>query len=165
MLHIVEKLRDLRFGMLMEVYAEGNRENGAERYPDQPENLQVMRAEADFYNFLQEVFFKTNGAVYAIWEENGRYVSALRLEPYRDGLLLEALETEPSQRGKGYAKALLRGVQSRLSGENRPPVYSHVKKRNSASLAVHRACGFRIISDHAVYADGSVLQNCFTLCW
>ena len=92
-----------------------------------------------------------------------RYVSAARLEPYRDGLLLEALETAPELRGRGYAAALLRNMLESAPGTG--PVYSHVDKKNAASLAVHRACGFRRILEHAVYADGSVLASACTLCY
>jgi len=76
---------------------------------------------------------------------SGRYVSALRLEPYRDGLLLEALETAPEQRRKGFAAALIRAVQCFLEGKTK--LYSHVDKRNLSSLKVHEKCGFRIVSE------------------
>ena len=43
------------------------------------------------------------------------------------------------------------------------PVYSHVGKRNTASMALHMGCGFEKIQDCAVYIDGSVSQNAVTL--
>ena len=89
MLIIAHKLHEFTFGKLMEVYAEGNLENGQDLWPDETESRQNALAEQEFYNYLQQVFFRTNGAQYLVWEENGRYVSALRLEPYQDGLLLE----------------------------------------------------------------------------
>lgn len=64
-------------------------------------------AEEDFREYLSQVFFAAEGAAYFILEEAGRYVSALRLEPYEDGLLLEALETAPEERRKGYAAHLI----------------------------------------------------------
>lgn len=161
MLKIVRKMNDLSFGKLMEVYIEGNLENGQDLWPDEPESRQIALAEQEFYNYLQQVFFKTSGAQYLIWEENGSYVSALRLEPYQDGLLLEALETVPEARRRGYAAQLMYAA---LESVGNVKVYSHVHKRNLASLRTHEKCGFVRILDHAVYADGSVNDVCSTLC-
>lgn len=160
MLFLAKKLNQLSFSKLMAVYAEGNLENGRQFWPELGENEQMLRAEQAFYRYLQEDFFKTSGAVYAIWMEGDAYVSALRLEPYRDGLLLEALETAPDKRGRGYAKQL---VAAAIADAQK--VYSHVGKRNAPSLRVHEACGFRRISEQAVYIDGSVDSHCYTLCY
>ena len=132
MLYLARSLSRLHFSSLMAVYAESNRENGREFWPEEPEMRQIQLAEEDFYRYLSQVFFRSPGAVYAVWEENGWYVSAMRLEPYRDGLLLEALETAPEQRRKGFAAALIRAVQCFLDGKTK--LYSHVDKRNLSSL-------------------------------
>ncbi len=161
LLLVVKKMADLDFRQLMDVYREGNLENAAEFFSNVPENQWLLLAEQSFYQYLREIFFATEGAFYAIWVDEGRYVSALRMEPYRDGLLLEALETAPQQRNRGYACALIHAVLSYV-GESK--VYSHVSKKNHASLAVHQKCGFHRIADHAVYADGSVFQSSCTLC-
>ena len=161
MLIVAKNLRDIAFGRLMDVYQEGNLENGAERWPDEPEGRQLALAEEDFYNYLQQVFFKIKGAVYLIWEESGKYVSALRLEPYRDGLLLTALETHPQMRKRGFAENL---VKAALEHAGDITVYSHVSKQNVASLRTHEKCSFKKILDYAVYADGSVNDRCCTLC-
>ena len=162
MLILAQSIRDLSFSKLMGVYIEGNLENAEEFYPDLPEGQKLMQAEQDFYQYLNEVFFRTSGAVYAIWEEQGSYVSALRLEPYRDGRLLEALETAPTSRRQGYGEKLIRAVQKQFSNQR---IYSHVGKKNAASLRVHEKCGFRRISEYAVYIDGSVNRRACTLCW
>ena len=162
MLIVAKSLRDIAFGKLMDIYQEGNQENGAERWPDEPAGRQIALAEEDFYNYLQQVFFKTESAVYLIWEEKGRYVSALRLEEFRDGLLLTALETHPQMRKRGFAKML---VEAALEYVGDVTVYSHVSKKNVASLRTHEKCGFRKVLDYAVYADGSVNDLSFTLCY
>ncbi len=159
MLRIVHTLCQLPFGRLMDIYAEGNLENGQENWPHLSEGEQILRAEQDFYQYLREIFFPTAGAAYYLWEVNGKPVSALRLEPYRDGLLLEALETAPDCRKKGYAKALVRAV----AGQAGQKIYAHVSKKNLPSLKTHLACGFTRISEQAVYADGSVNSRCCTL--
>lgn len=159
MLCFAYKMCELNFDELMLVYEEGNRENGAESYPDEPEMYQIQLAEQDFREYLQSVFFKTKGAFYAILEKDGHYVSALRLEPFRDGLLLEALETKPSERKKGFAALLIRSVLQEV--ETRP-VYSHINKRNKPSQKTHAACGFRKLHDFAEYIDGSVSSRADT---
>lgn len=162
MLLIFDKLKNLSFSQLMAVYEEGNQENAAEFWPDMEEGQRILRAEQEFHQYLREIFFPTEGAVYCIWEERGQYVSALRLEPYRDGLLLEALETAPVERRKGYAARLIAAVQEAFPHRK---IYSHVHKRNIPSLKIHEKCSFKRISETAVGIDGSVSDRLCTLCW
>lgn len=159
MLKLATRMRELNFYALMDVYREGNEENGAAAYPRADEAEQLLLAEQDFYQYLVQCFFTVDGAVYAMWEENGKYLSALRLEPYADGLLLSALETAPDYRRQGYACKLMLAVQDWLSQHGAIKVYSHVSRSNDASQRSHRSCGFRKILDHAVYSDGSVLTG------
>ena len=165
MLKIISTIPQLHFHKLMQVYREGNVDNGRELYPDFSPEEQLANAEQDFYHYLNFVFFKQDGAFYAIWEAEGSYKSALRIEAYADGFLLCALETAPGDRCRGYASALIRAVQNYLKGKGSGTIYSHVSKKNTASLAVHRNCGFQVIKDHAVYSDGSVLSGSFTLAY
>lgn len=162
MLSVIRSLQELKFGQLMQVYDECNRENGGEFYPELPQNQQILQAEQDFYQYLRECFFRTEGAFYAVWEENGSYVCALRMEPYQDGMLLEALETAPEHRKRGYAASLISAV---LKLPEMPKVYAHVHKKNTASLRTHASCGFQRILEHALYIDGSVRSHSCTLCY
>ena len=159
MLILATSLRQIRFRELMEVYADSNEEKASD-WPDLPRGFALNLAEQDFRQYLDEVFFRTPGALCALWEEDGRYVSALRLEPYKDGYLLEALETHPLFRRKGYAVKLIQAVQPHIGSVR---IYSHVNKRNLASLKTHERCGFKPQSDHAVYINGSVDHRCCTL--
>ena len=159
MLYLADKLHKLNFSQLMTVYAEGNEENGGDLWPELSRKQQLLRAEQAFYQYLAEGFFPVSGAVYAIWVENGTYVSALRLEPYEDGLLLEALETAPQYRRRGYGEKLIRAVLDAFSQK----IYSHVSKKNIPSLDIHKKCGFVQVLDYAKYIDGSVARNAVTL--
>lgn len=163
MLVIANRLRDISFGVLMEVYTQANREHGLTLAPGEPEARQIALSEEDFYSYLRDCFFTRPGAQYCIWEENGRYVSALRLESYRDGLLLEALETAPDQRGRGYATRLIQAVQQMLRQQGAVRIYSHVSKKNKQSLKTHFRCGFEVYLDCASYIDGSVNDRAYTL--
>lgn len=153
MLLIFDQLRQLDFSLLMAVYEESNRENGAEFYHNLPEGQQLLEVEQDFYNYLRTGFFTETADRYCIWQENGMYVSALRLQCYQDGLLLEALETHPQYRRQGYAKQL---ILAALETVECGKVYVHISRRNRASIATHICCGFRKILDYGIYADGSV---------
>ncbi len=153
MLIIAHSLKELHFRQLMDVYAQSNFEA----------NKSLLESEQDFYTYLREYFFRDPKAFYAVWESDGAYRAALRMEPYKDGHLLEALETAPDERGKGYATMLVSGVLDWLSEQGSVSVYSHVNRSNAASLAVHKACGFKKILDYAVYIDGSVLRDSVTL--
>lgn len=157
MLMLADRLGQLSFCQLMEVYEESNRISA-----ECSGNSSLLQQEQLFYDYLSQVFFPTPGAKYALWQEAGSYVSALRLEPYRDGLLVAGLETAPAFRRRGYARKLLKAVQEHFSSGK---LYSHVSKGNAASLALHTALGFRQISNHAVYIDGSVDSRSVTLLW
>lgn len=162
MLILAKRIHDFSFAKLMEVYTESCRENGAEFWPWETPERQLALVEQDFYDYLVRCFFTADGAVYAIRTEGERYVSALRLEPYRDGLLLEALETAPEFRRKGYARDLICAVLAEYSGVK---IYAHVSKRNMASLRTHEVCGFQRVLEYAAYIDGSVNERCCTLCY
>ena len=157
MLLIANRLTDLEFSKLMEVYIEGNQKKA-----DEYGACGLLRAEQEFCDYLRDDFFRQKDAFYAVWIESGKYVSAVRLEPYKDGWLLQALETAPEHRGRGYARVLVSSVLDHLC---RQKVYSHVSKGNLASLRTHYACGFEVYFDHAVYLDGSVSHRAFTLCF
>ena len=142
MLKLITKGQDLDPARLAGVYAESIRDMG-EFY-------------GEVYDFLSEA-----DTLYAVWLMDGKYACALRLEPYQDGLLIAGLETAPDLRGRGCAKALLRAVASQFSGRR---LYSHVARKNTASLAVHADCGFTKLHDGAILLDGSAGSSYVTLC-
>lgn len=162
MLTLATSLCQIRLNELMEVYADSNREKATD-WPNLPPLFALELSEQDHRQYLREVFFRTPGVILAVWEENGQYVSALRLEPYKDGLLLEGLETAPLHRKKGYAGSLIHAVQENLGRQGPVKLYSHVSKRNTASFKTHEVCGFRQILDYAVYINGSVDYRSVTL--
>ena len=153
MLRIYTSLSQLRWSELMAVYGEGVEENGAIFYKDLPKGQQILLAEQDFYTYLQQDFFRFPDEVYYIWEEDEHYVSALRIHPFEDGLLMEALETHPDHRRMGYGRRLIQAVLKLVRPQK---VYSHISIRNTPSIAVHESCGFRKILNFARYSSGAV---------
>ena len=136
-------------GKLMDVYSESNYENTDYFFPDETDKeVAVQRVEAGFLDFLKNDFFNKAGAAYWILEINDVWVSALRTCKIQEGLYyLEALETRPDYRRKGYAALLLSSVADSLK-ENGPfRLCCCVSKKNTASLKAHEKSGFQVVSD------------------
>lgn len=162
MLKVATKLNQLNFTELMSVYTQSNAENGRAYYPGKDAQLQMMEAEQDFYAYLRGSFFAVPSSIYAVWEEERKYISALRLEKYDDGYLLAGLETHPDHRERGFAKKLINAVISYLQQRGIKKLYAHVSRSNTASVRLHEACGFQRVLGHAVYIDGSVSTDAVT---
>ncbi len=145
MLHIYTSSKELCFHKLMDLYFSEFQDAGPILYD----------AEQDFYSYLLD-FLKQDRSFYAVWEQDGKYLSALRMEPYQDGLLMEGLVTDIPHRKKGHAKALILKTLEYAASIGIKKVYSHIKKSNIASISTHIACGFSLLCDYAVYIDGSV---------
>ena len=158
-------MSQLNTEQLMGVYLQSNLEYGSRHFPDRDESVQLQLAEDGFLNYLREDFFRQRDAVYAVWICDSRYKAALRLELYRDGLLLEALETAPSARRQGYACQLLQSVLDYLQESRFKRVYSHIDKKNIPSIGVHCKCGFQRISETATFIDGTITVNSCTMCY
>lgn len=163
MIKIVSTFRELDMPQLMHVCQESISKNGQESYPGFSENMQILRSEQDFYESVK-LFFTEEASAYFLWVVEQTCVAALRVSAYRDGFLLSCLETAPEMRRRGYANALIQGTVSYLSQHGTGKIYSHVDKKNIASLNVHTSCGFERILEHAIYLDGSVYHSSCTLC-
>ena len=160
MLKLIHHIKELDYHSIIELYDSKN-EISDDYFLCESESR--FAAEESFYHYLREVFFSVPNAFYAIWLDGDRYVSALRVEPYRDGLLLEGLETAPTYRNQGYATKLLCSVLPVIENMNYLKLYAHVSKDNTPSLRVHEKCGFHKILDNAVLIDGSVTNRYYTL--
>lgn len=149
MLIVAGRMGELSFGKLMELYAGENARRGRQCWPQESEFRQLALAEEEAYAQL-EAFFAQTGARQYVFCVDGEYRCAARVEPYRDGWLLTALTTAPHRRRQGYAIALLREITRRHRR-----VYAHIHRKNEASIAVHRKCGFAKLRDSAVLLDGT----------
>lgn len=157
MLIQVDTFEELDFYGLMDVYIEGNRENAEYFYGDEAPERALQLATIDALVYLREDFFKKPGARYYIWQEAEEYTSALRVEHFDNGLLLEALETRPDLRRRGFGRKLITAVLAQLPEGTH--LYSHVAKWNTASLAIHNACGFSRHLDYSVESDGTISND------
>lgn len=161
MLKIFHSLRDLRFSALLDVYKNSLAESSQTDHEVTAEDQ--IKAQQEFYYYLKDCFFRDSSSFYAVWELHGRYMAALRIEEYRDGFLLAALQTAPEARNRGYATLLITGTLDYLSAIGKKPVYAHVDKENSSSMRVHEKCGFTVFSETAAYIDGSFSSAACTM--
>lgn len=165
MLKIIRSMRQLDFEQLMHVFEQSNREKGQHEYPKESAQEQLRRVENEAYTYLLDSVFANKNGLCAVWEAGGRYLAALYVEPYNNGLLITSLETLPEARNRGHAKKLVHAVVQYLQAHGSCVIYSHVEKRNAPSLAVHKACGFLTVLQYAAFLDGSVSHHYLTLCY
>lgn len=156
MLRKCTSFREMNGEKLLEIYSESNRAEGADDFREETPERQKMLAEERFCDYLRQDFFSVRGAAYYIWEENGVYTSALRTEPYQDGLLIAGLETRPDYRKSGFATRLLEAALDDLSGQGNKIFYSHIRKDNASSRRIHQKIGFTRLLDYGALIDGTV---------
>jgi len=165
MLKIITAMSQLDSEQLMGIYLAENQKDGKLHYPNSSADEQIKLEEISYLSYLREVFFQQRGAFYCIWVAENAYKSALRLEPYKDGLLLEGLGTALGDRRRGYAFCLLSEVLKYLHSTECKTIYSHVSKQNKPSLGVHLKCGFQRVAECATLVDGTVTSHSCTMCY
>ena len=163
MLLIAKSIGELSYMGLSHVYAQSIKLDADRYYANFDRSEALICAEQDLYGYLSDSFYSQDGAYCTVWEENGEYVSILRMEPIEDGFLLTALETSPECRNKGYATRLLTETLSYAKRSGASKIYSHVAMDHAASMRVHLACGFEILHCYANFLDGSRSCDSYTL--
>lgn len=149
----------------MSVYAEGNLENTDYFYPQiEDKSEAVKKVEADFCNYIKTEFLNGENFYYVL-ELNGVWVSALRLYKIENNFYyLEALETAPEYRQRGYATRLLKSVISGLQSSGSFKICDCVSKKNIASLNTHKKCGFKIVGENGYdYLQKEFDEYCYGL--
>lgn len=162
MIRIIDSLQQLDFFKLTELYSEDIEHDRWIYYPHLEYFEGIRQTEMGLYAYLRDCFFTENKGYFILNEEQRDYVSGVRFEPYRDGLLLNALMTAPSYRGMGYASMLLTYAFSHIDVACNGPVYSHVYMKNLPSVYLHEKFGFRKMLDYAILLDGSVRTDHIT---
>ena len=151
-LHTFTAYEQLDPRRLMGLYAEGNLENADFFYPDMPDRQTALqKVEDDFLDFIRTEFLAKEGNAYQVLEADGVWVSAVRLYRLKPGFFyLEALETHPDHRRRGYAIRLLTALIEKLKKEGPFTLCDCVSKKNEASIRTHFKCGFRIASEEGM---------------
>lgn len=133
---------------LMAIYAESNLENTDYFYPEITDKAKALKkVERSFCDYIKTEFLDGKN-LYFVWETGGVWVSALRLYCIEENFYyLEALETAPDFRKKGYAAQLLIAVANEMKANGHFKICACVGKNNVASLHTHKKCGFHIVSE------------------
>lgn len=130
----------------MDIYEESNWENLSMAESDIDEksdkNILYQKVRGAHTDYLKNDFLKSGKNYMAILIDEKSYLSALRLYDEGKFFLLEALETNPNFRRKGYGEKLLSKVLDNLA--NREEIRSEVGKNNEKSLKLHKKLGFKI---------------------
>lgn len=143
---ITRKSEEIDFNKLMDIYEESNWENLSMVKSDIDEksdkNILYQKVRQAYTDYLKNDFLKSGKNYIAILIDDKSYLSALRLYDEGKIFLLEALETNPSFRRKGYGGKLLSKVLDNFA--NREEIRSEVGKNNKKSLNLHKKLGFKI---------------------
>ena len=155
---------DLCYEQLNQVYRESSLENAASWYPEMSPADALRKYEQGHQDYLEQEFFPHGGMLMVLSQE--QYVSALRLYPQEpERFYMEALETRPDARNRGFSKLLLHEMMLYLNERSCVcSVRSHVSKRNLPSLRAHASVGFHAEADY-VMEDGVRDGSRLSLVW
>ena len=131
---------------LMDIYEESNWENlsmvESEKDKLSDKNILYQKVRENYKSYLKNEFLKDGKNFLAIFKDDKAYLAALMIYDEGDFYLLEALETRPDARRRGYGEELVKGLISCLG--NDIEIRSEVSKSNQKSLALHKKLGFEI---------------------
>lgn len=116
--------------------------------------------------FLRE-FVRRPGQLLLAEQGQGRWGSALRAVEVQTGQwFLEAVETNPRDRGKGWGKALLIHTVQELERRGAWELFSLIHPDNGPSIAAHEAAGFSATERDPVNGWGEREDKCvlYALC-
>jgi lincosamide and streptogramin A transport system ATP-binding/permease protein len=95
-----------------------------------------------YTSFLRD-FVKDPKQLIVVETFNNNWVSALRaIETFEGHWFLEAVETKPDERKKGFGKALLLHTIDHLKTRGMTALTCIIAKNNCKSQALHEKCGF-----------------------
>ena len=112
-----------------------------------------------YATFLKD-FIKNPKQIILVEEVNGVWVSALRaIETIETHWFLEAVETKPEERRKGYGKELLQHAIDYLKRNGMKELSCTISKNNFKSQALHRKCGFLPTNEPPVNCWGELEEG------
>ena len=167
MLLVLQSPGELDVPKLLAIYRESALENCQGMFPAETFAASLEQYEAGYAAFMREEFFAKPGRFWMAETADGLWASALRLLPLEEPntWMIEALETHPDHRHKGYAAQLLTDTVRFLEetfGEI--VLLSGVGKRNTASLQTHLHSGF-IREKETWTEDGETTNRCCTMAY
>lgn len=162
MLIEIKELSDRDAISLMAVYKESNKKNISYFFPEiQDEKQGLNMIEEEYTKWLRDDFLKSKNTFCYVWIENDLWVSSLRLHCIDSKIyFIEALETHPEYRKKGYAEKLINGIIDRLKENGDFEIHSYTSITNIASQKTHKRCGFLILDEKPFdYINREYVEN------
>ncbi len=146
---LLYSMDEVNINEFLEIFKESSKENALEWYPESTAEEALEKYENGFLEYMRDTFWKEKGAL-ALLSWKGRYVSSLRLYTKDENtFLMEALETKPDCRKKGFASEIIRRTISCLEEKyDRIELISYTGKHNIASQHTHAAAGMKNIRDY-----------------
>lgn len=135
MINVVTQIDDSEILQLFSVYSESMNDMRT-HFASNTEMIAAYTA------FLQD-FIKNPKHRIIVETNNNAWVSALRaIETIEGHWFLEAVETKPEERNKGFGEKLLRHSIDYLKSIGMVEITCTISKKNFASQALHEKCGF-----------------------
>lgn len=116
------------YTLVHEIYIEGCMENAREKYPDVTDLTTATNRKRIPLSAFCRIFFTLPENTYYVLEKDNMPVSAARLSKINDFYYLEALETPPQYRKKGYASELLNEMITHLHQQGSVDIRDCVSK-------------------------------------
>ena len=159
MVSVIDEIDKLDFLKICDVYKDDLERKRKIRHRLIAKSEGATLVKQEYLRYLEDVFFgQYNGKLF-VYQDYDRYLSAVCIEPFKDGLLLDSLVTVPEARRRGYAKKL---IDYALDYCKTRPVYAHIHYNNKASRLLHEKIGFSLLCEYAHMLDGSIRNDHFT---
>jgi|GEM_PF-5410631 Sortase and related acyltransferases len=147
---------------LLHVYTQSNEDIFRKDYAGQYGSEEASRAALaqDYADFIAEFIAQDDRYIFAV-RDSGIYVAALRIiRMSPGGWYIEALETSPEHRRKGFARCLLTQTLRCMRALSARSVVSVIGRDNIASQALHVSCGFTQTGKAAKDIEGAPVDHC-----
>lgn len=113
------------------------------------------------YREFLEDFVSDDCQLVLVEEDAGTWKSALRAVPCGDGRwFVEAVETDPGARRKGYGRLLLLHAADHLRTLGAREVTCCISESNAASRRLHESCGFVATGEDPINPWGELEEGC-----
>ncbi len=143
-LHLMRSPEGLDEAAFLAVFRASSLKNAPSWYPDLPPEQALERYERSYLAYMRGPFW-AEGGILALLADGSGYRSCLRLYPLEghNRFHVEALETRPDSRRRGWGAEVLRRTIRALEAElGRVELVSNTHKTNAASRSAHASAGF-----------------------
>ena len=153
MLNIVTQIDENTINRLLSVYSE-SMQDMRKNFASDAEMCAAYAA------FLRD-FVKNPKQLVIVETSDDEWVSALRaIETMEGHWFLEAVETKPEERKKGFGKALLCHTMDYLKNIGMTELTCTISKNNVKSQALHGKCGFIPTDEPPLNCWGELEEGC-----